>query len=175
MSGLKSLPSGKRLRITHQANEDDNPRRNRQHINSIFYICIPSRMPHACAPQDDRSDAMGLEDAGRPVIHVLKRDEHNAESAHSTVAEDDDYGSVFLLVPTYIIPRYHHPRCYLSCRSFRTQLIARLEKLFVQAPLHFFPSLTTWAGGVDRTACQMSMMQALRVKVMQGSLILGPG
>ncbi|KAG2121730.1 WD40 repeat-like protein [Suillus clintonianus] len=42
MSGLKNSPFGKRLRGTHQENEEDGPRRNRQRVNPIFYTATPS-------------------------------------------------------------------------------------------------------------------------------------
>ncbi|KAG1726950.1 WD40 repeat-like protein [Suillus paluster] len=41
MSGLKNSPFGKRLRATHQDNEEDGPRRNRQRVNPIFYTATP--------------------------------------------------------------------------------------------------------------------------------------
>jgi len=37
MSGLKNSPFGKRLRASHQDNDDDGPRRNRPRINPMFY------------------------------------------------------------------------------------------------------------------------------------------
>ncbi|KAG2351395.1 quinon protein alcohol dehydrogenase-like superfamily [Suillus spraguei] len=42
MSGLKNSPFGKRLRATHQDNEEDGPRRNRQRVNPIFYTATSS-------------------------------------------------------------------------------------------------------------------------------------
>jgi cell division cycle 20-like protein 1 (cofactor of APC complex) len=42
MSGLKNSPFGKRLRATHQDNEEDGPRRNRQRVNPIFYTATAS-------------------------------------------------------------------------------------------------------------------------------------
>jgi cell division cycle 20-like protein 1 (cofactor of APC complex) len=42
MSGLKNSPFGKRLRASHQDNEDDGPRRNRPRINPMFYTATPS-------------------------------------------------------------------------------------------------------------------------------------
>ncbi|KAH7911320.1 hypothetical protein BJ138DRAFT_974434, partial [Hygrophoropsis aurantiaca] len=38
MSGLKNSPFGKRLRASHQDNDEDAPRRNRPRINPIFGV-----------------------------------------------------------------------------------------------------------------------------------------
>ncbi|KAG2098401.1 uncharacterized protein F5147DRAFT_583069, partial [Suillus discolor] len=42
LSGLKNSPFGKQLCATHQDNEEDGPRRNRQQVNPIFYTATSS-------------------------------------------------------------------------------------------------------------------------------------
>ncbi|KAH7920609.1 hypothetical protein BV22DRAFT_982428, partial [Leucogyrophana mollusca] len=69
MSGLKNSPFGKRLRASHQDNEDEAPRRNRPRINPIFGV--PNSTPSLDSSRPTTSDSGGPES---PVDSRMTRD-----------------------------------------------------------------------------------------------------